>query len=244
MRLAIDPHEDLVQVPASAGIRSVPHEPLADLGGKHRSEAVPPKPHRLVAEVGPRLEQQIFDLPQRQRIANIQHYCEADDLGRTVDVAEGISHPANYGCPICSSIHFCLTPPLILVGCVFVASLVSLSIGGSSGAPAGDAQQTSPAAFLPLFKREAHQFNHRRLAATPEPDTPIEVGRPIACTTVSAMVLATPEKFRKSSSVSLSGHIGSRLRRRNGSAVAKRQTGVRVQIMTLPPPRRHGRQAR
>lgn len=36
---------------------------------------------------------------------------------------------------------------------------------------------------------------------------PIEVGRPAACVMISATVSATPEKFRKSFSVSLSGHI-------------------------------------
>src|SRR4051812_33474450 len=41
------------------------------------------------------------------------------------------------------------------------------------------------------------------------PDTPIEMGRPRACTMISATVSATPEKFRKSRSVSLSGHISS-----------------------------------
>jgi hypothetical protein len=39
------------------------------------------------------------------------------------------------------------------------------------------------------------------------PETPIEIGRPRACTTISATVSDTPEKFRKSRSVSLSGHI-------------------------------------
>lgn len=39
------------------------------------------------------------------------------------------------------------------------------------------------------------------------PDTPIEIGRPRAWTMISATVSATPEKFRKSRSVSLSGHI-------------------------------------
>ena len=45
------------------------------------------------------------------------------------------------------------------------------------------------------------------LPAPQEPDIPIEVGRPVACVMISATVPATPEKFRKSFSVSLSGHI-------------------------------------
>ena len=37
---------------------------LPDLGGEHRTETVPPEPHRLVTNVDAALEQQIFDLPQ------------------------------------------------------------------------------------------------------------------------------------------------------------------------------------
>jgi hypothetical protein len=42
---------------------------LSDFRGEHRTEPVPPKPHRFVADIDPALEQQIFYLPQRQRIA-------------------------------------------------------------------------------------------------------------------------------------------------------------------------------
>ena len=35
----------------------------ADLGGEHRPEAVPPEPHRLVADINPALGQQIFNVP-------------------------------------------------------------------------------------------------------------------------------------------------------------------------------------
>ena len=45
------------------------------------------------------------------------------------------------------------------------------------------------------------------LPAPQEPDMPIEVGLPAACVIISATVAATPEKFRKSRSASLSGHI-------------------------------------
>ena len=39
------------------------------------------KPHALMADIDPTLEQKIFDLPQRQRIADVQHHHEADHLG-------------------------------------------------------------------------------------------------------------------------------------------------------------------
>ena len=66
--------------------------PLADLRGEHRTEAVPPEPHRLVADIDPAFEQQIFNLPQRERIADVHHHREADHLGRAVEAAEGIAH--------------------------------------------------------------------------------------------------------------------------------------------------------
>ena len=55
--------------------------PLPDLRGEHRTEPVPPEPHRLVTDVDAALEQQILDLPQRQRIADVHHHREADYLG-------------------------------------------------------------------------------------------------------------------------------------------------------------------
>ena len=66
---------------------------------------------RLVANVDTSLEQQIFDLSQRQRVADIHHHHEADDLGRAVEIAERISHLAKLWVPFCTSIHFCLTTP-------------------------------------------------------------------------------------------------------------------------------------
>jgi hypothetical protein len=51
---------------------------------------VPPKPDRFMADVDVALEQQIFDLRQRQRIADIHQRREADHFGRAVEIAEGI----------------------------------------------------------------------------------------------------------------------------------------------------------
>jgi len=79
-----------------------------DLRGEHRTEAVPPVPDRLVADIDATFEQQIFDLPQRQRIADLYHHREADYLGRAVEVTEWIFHPQRLRAkpaglnPICS----------------------------------------------------------------------------------------------------------------------------------------------
>jgi len=61
-----------------------------------------------VADINTTLKQQIFDLPQRERITDVHHHREADHLGRTVEITEGILHrcklrnsPARLK-PICS----------------------------------------------------------------------------------------------------------------------------------------------
>jgi hypothetical protein len=82
----------LLAVPAPVRKRPMMKAPLPDLVGEHRTEAIPPEPHRLVADIDAPLEQEILDLPQRQRIADIHHHREADHFGRTVEIAEGIAH--------------------------------------------------------------------------------------------------------------------------------------------------------
>jgi hypothetical protein len=51
MRLAIHPHENLVQVPAPVRIPTVMNSLFPDLLGKHQAEPVPPEPYHLVADV-------------------------------------------------------------------------------------------------------------------------------------------------------------------------------------------------
>lgn len=51
MGLAVDLHEYLVQVPLPVRVRAHPANAApADLGGKHRTEPVPPKPYRFMAD--------------------------------------------------------------------------------------------------------------------------------------------------------------------------------------------------
>jgi hypothetical protein len=45
-----------------------------------------------MADIDAALKQQIFDLPQRERITDVHHHREADHLGRTVEITEGIAH--------------------------------------------------------------------------------------------------------------------------------------------------------
>ena len=49
-----------------------------------------------VRDVDATLVQQVFNIPQRRRLSNVHHFCQADDLGAGLDVAEnaGVAHPA------------------------------------------------------------------------------------------------------------------------------------------------------
>ena len=68
-----------------------------DLGGKQRAKTVPPVPYGFMANVYAPFKQKIFDLTQRQRIADIRHHREADYLGRAVEITEGIFHYPRLG---------------------------------------------------------------------------------------------------------------------------------------------------
>ena len=97
MCLAVDTHENLVQMPAPASIRMVLNAPFSDLRRKHRAKTVPPEPYRLVADIDTALEQQVLVLAQRQRVPDIHHHREANDFGRTIEIAEGVFHPLRLG---------------------------------------------------------------------------------------------------------------------------------------------------
>ncbi len=65
--------------------------PLPDFHGEHRTEPVPPEPYRLMANIDATLNQNIFHLPKRPPITNVHQYREANYLGRTVEITEGIA---------------------------------------------------------------------------------------------------------------------------------------------------------
>ncbi len=94
MSLAIDPHENLIQMPAP--LRPGPHlcgTLLLDFSCERRAEPIPPEPHGLVANIDPSFMKQVLDLPQRQRKSNTHHHGQADDLGRGLEIAEWVAHP-------------------------------------------------------------------------------------------------------------------------------------------------------
>jgi len=67
-----DPHKHFVEMPSPSGIRSMLLDtPLPNLRGEHRTKPVPPETYCLVADIDAAFKQQVFDLPQRQRIADV-----------------------------------------------------------------------------------------------------------------------------------------------------------------------------
>jgi len=91
---AVDPHENLIQMPPP--LRQAPYRRnplLSDFRCKHRSEPVPPGTYCFVADIDPSLLEQVFDLAQRGGKADIHHDRKTDDLRRSLEIAEWISHP-------------------------------------------------------------------------------------------------------------------------------------------------------
>lgn len=89
MGLAVDLHEHLIQVPAP--VSKTPHvadTALAHLACEHRPEPIPPQPYGLVAQIDAALEQQILNVPQAQREADVHHDHQADYFGRCVETAK------------------------------------------------------------------------------------------------------------------------------------------------------------
>ena len=87
--------------------------PLADRRGEHRTEPVPPEPHRFVADIDPAFEQQIFNLPQRERIADVHHHMRRITSGELLKQRKGLRIAAGYGSPVLGSSQFALTMPRV-----------------------------------------------------------------------------------------------------------------------------------
>ena len=90
----------------------------ANLGGEHRPEPAPLKPHRLVANVDPALGQQVLNVPERQRIFDVHHHDEADYVRRAVEIMErarrrrsGFAVHPRWLPLLCTPCHIRLTMP-------------------------------------------------------------------------------------------------------------------------------------
>ena len=88
--LVFDLHEHFVDVPSPVGIRTHPVDTSAlNLGGKDRTEPVPPEPDRFMADIDPAFVEKILDIPQREWEPNVHHHRQADDLGARFKLLEG-----------------------------------------------------------------------------------------------------------------------------------------------------------
>ena len=89
--LTVDADVDLVQVPSPMGMLALAIDAFpAYLRGEHGPEARPPEPHGLMADVDAALVQQVLDVTQRQRVANVHQHHQPDHLGRAVEPAERV----------------------------------------------------------------------------------------------------------------------------------------------------------
>ncbi len=96
IRLAVDLHEDLVEVPLPVRVGAHPLDPgLADIGGEQGTEPHPPKPDGFMADIDAALVQQVLDVAQRERETHVHHDRKADDLGAGSEIAKriGFAHP-------------------------------------------------------------------------------------------------------------------------------------------------------
>lgn len=90
MRLAVDPHEDLISMPPPTAVSQRFDPTFLDMAGKLRTEPVPPKLNRLMADIDTALVQLVFHIPQRQRKTDLHHHRKADDLRRRIQIFEPV----------------------------------------------------------------------------------------------------------------------------------------------------------
>ena len=65
MKLAIDPHEHLINVPSPYGIAAPRNSSLSDLRREYRTEVVPPVADSFMADINVALVKEIFDIAKR-----------------------------------------------------------------------------------------------------------------------------------------------------------------------------------
>ncbi|OIQ71714.1 hypothetical protein GALL_466670 [mine drainage metagenome] len=131
MLFSIDLHEYFVEVPSPAA-RSHPRNPtFSDFRGEQRTEAVPPKPNRFVADLNAALMQQVLNVAQRQRISNIHHHRQADDFGRRLEVPEpgSLGHGRRLRDRPARLKDFALTAPLNKIHAIKTVDRVAAELG-------------------------------------------------------------------------------------------------------------------
>ena len=71
--------ENLIQMPLP--VRVVIHPLLPNFRGKLSAKSVHPKPHSFIANINSTFVEDIFNLAKAERVADVVHYSQADNLG-------------------------------------------------------------------------------------------------------------------------------------------------------------------
>ena len=111
----VDLYENRIQMPPPVGQGPHSLDPLAaDLGGEHWAQPVPPEPHGFMADLDAPLMQEVLNVAQRERVADVEHHCQADDFGAGLEVPEGgvLGHFTRLGGKVIPLKEFALTAPL------------------------------------------------------------------------------------------------------------------------------------
>ena len=90
MPLAVDLHENLIQMPAQLAGFHARNPPFSDLGREHRPKPMPPISHSLVADIDAPFMKRIFHISKRQRKSHVEHHRQADNLTARFEVAKWV----------------------------------------------------------------------------------------------------------------------------------------------------------
>ncbi len=88
MCFAANLYEDLIDMPAPIRMAARLYPVFSDFRREDWTEAVPPMAHAFMADIDATLVQPVFDMPKRQRITDVHHHRQLDDLWRCFDIAE------------------------------------------------------------------------------------------------------------------------------------------------------------
>ena len=97
VKLAVDFDENLVEMPGPIRVVLTLNSPFPDLSSEHRPEPVPPEADRLVRDIDAPFVEQVLDVPKRERKPDVHHHRQADDLGRSLEIFERITHRQRLG---------------------------------------------------------------------------------------------------------------------------------------------------
>lgn len=89
MLYAVDLRENFVEMPLAMSKCAHRDGPASlYLSSKYLTETVPSVAHRLMRDIDAPLVEEILDVLQRERIANIQHHGQADDFRGGFELSE------------------------------------------------------------------------------------------------------------------------------------------------------------